>query len=51
MKLTSSTNKNKFISSVKKSKLQGIHIHCPEGAVPKDGPSAELLLLLVFIVF
>jgi len=30
----------KLIADFDKTKMQGIHIHCPEGSTPKDGPSA-----------
>ena len=33
-------NQKKLASEYEKEKFKGIHIHCPEGAVPKDGPSA-----------
>jgi ATP-dependent Lon protease len=37
--LTCETNKKNILNEHKINQ-SGIHIHCPEGAVPKDGPSA-----------
>jgi len=38
--LTSLAVQTNFKTKSKKTALQGLHVHCPEGAVPKDGPSA-----------
>ena len=39
-KLTPKKRQTSLIKEFAKTKLQGIHIHCPEGSIPKDGPSA-----------
>jgi ATP-dependent Lon protease len=38
--LTSLERKKILIKEFEETKCQGLHIHCPEGAVSKDGPSA-----------
>lgn len=38
--LTSDEIKKEWLSYFETTKCQGLHIHCPEGGISKDGPSA-----------
>jgi ATP-dependent Lon protease len=45
-KLLSQDEQDKIIEDAQNKKAFGLHIHCPDGATPKDGPSAGLAFTL-----
>ena len=46
-KLTPIKRQKELLSNFEEIKSYGMHIHCPEGAIPKDGPSAGTAITTV----
>jgi len=44
--MTSLTQKQALTKQFDETRSQGLHVHCPEGAVSKDGPSAGMAITL-----
>ena len=45
-RLLTQEDQDKIINDAQNKKIFGLHIHCPDGATPKDGPSAGLAFTL-----
>ena len=45
--LSSTAITKEWVKKFKQTNKQGIHIHCPDGATPKDGPSAGTAITVV----
>jgi len=51
-KLTNKKTQTKLLKEFEDTKLQGVQLHCPEGATPKDGPSAGTAMTVsIFSLF